>query len=180
MYVIAGRQIITSEGLELLALATHAAIPDGVSLADGMKRVRDAGGVPVVPWAFGKWWGRRGVVVREALQRDDAPDLGDNSARPAILSDPALFRYAESRGRMVLPGTDPLPLSDHETRAGSYGFVLEAGVSSDHPAMSLVSALGARSQSPRRFGSRVGPLEFIRHQLALRMRKSARAGAAGR
>ena len=46
MYVLAGRQIITSEGLELLALATRIVIPDGVSLAEGIERVRAANGTP--------------------------------------------------------------------------------------------------------------------------------------
>src|SRR5690606_13042233 len=96
MYVLAGRQIITSEGLELLALATRARISDGVSLAEGIARVRAANGIPVVPWAFGKWWGRRGEVVRAALASSDPPDLGDNSARPSIAPDPELFSRAQS------------------------------------------------------------------------------------
>ena len=177
MYVLAGRQIITSEGLELLALATRIVIPDGVSLAEGIERVRAANGTPVVPWAFGKWWGRRGQVVRAALTSADPPDLGDNSARPSISPDPDLFARAESIGRKVLPGTDPLPLRAHQTRAGSYGFVLEGGVSVEQPARSLVSALAGHSRSPKRFGARVGPVAFVRDQVALRLTKGSRARA---
>lgn len=180
MYLIAGRQIITSEGLELLALATRAVIPDGVSLSDGIARVRAAGGVPVVPWAFGKWWGRRGVVLRAALASGHPPDLGDNSARASMLSDPAFFRQAELRGRAVLPGTDPLPLPRHQSRAGSYGFILDHGLSTDHPARDLVVAIQAMTASPARFGRRVGPFEFVRDQVALRLRKKPTSGTTGR
>jgi hypothetical protein len=180
LYLIAGRQIITSEGLELLALATRDVIPDGVSLSDGIARVRAAGGVPVVPWAFGKWWGRRGVLVRAALASGHPPDLGDNSARASMLLAPAFFRQAESRGRAVLPGTDPLPLRGHQGRAGSYGFVLDHGLSSDHPARDLVVAIQAMSTSPARFGRRVGPFEFVRDQIALRLRKRPISGTTGR
>lgn len=175
MYVLAGRQIITGEGLELLALATRVVIPDGVALAEGIERVRAAKGIPVVPWAFGKWWGRRGEVVRAALAGAGAPDLGDNSARPSISSDPDLFHLAQSAGKMVLPGTDPLPLRAHQTRAGSYGFVLEGGISAEHPAGSFAAALASQSRSPRRFGRRVGPFAFVRDQLALRLRKGSRS-----
>ena len=171
LHLIAGRQILTAEGLELLALATRTRIPDGVSLADGLARARAAGAVPVVPWAFGKWWGKRGAVLHAALAEEDPPDLGDNSARPSLLADPEAFRRARARGRAVLPGTDPLPLRGHEVRAGSYGFVLESGLSSTHPARDLVAALRALPGPPRRFGRRVGPVEFVRDQVALRLRK---------
>jgi hypothetical protein len=171
LHLIAGRQIMTAEGLELLALATRTPIPDGISLADGLARVRAAGAVAVIPWAFGKWWGRRGAALRAALAEQDPPDLGDNSARPSLLADPELFRRARARGRAVLPGTDPLPLRGHEARAGSYGFVLEGGLSSTHPARDLAAALRALTGPPRRFGRRVGPIEFVRDQVALRLRK---------
>ncbi|MCA9726551.1 MAG: hypothetical protein R3E12_08815 [Candidatus Eisenbacteria bacterium] len=172
LLVISGRQIITGEGLELLALGTRATIPDGISLLDGVDQVRRAEAIPVVPWAFGKWWGRRGRVLHAALVGGAPVELGDNSGRLSVSGDPEMFRLARSLGKLVLPGTDPLPLPHHETRAGTYGFVLEQGLSETRPARDLVGALNSRERRVlRRFGRRVGIVPFVRDQVALRVRK---------
>lgn len=64
LFVIAGQQFVTREGLEVLALATTHSFPEGLPIEKATASVRDAGGIPVVPWGFGKWLGRRGAVWR--------------------------------------------------------------------------------------------------------------------
>jgi hypothetical protein len=68
----------------------------------------------------------------------------------------------------VLPGSDPLPLSWHAGRAGSYGFVLEGELSADRPADDLRQRLRELRASPPVFGRRVTLPGFLRDQVALR------------
>jgi hypothetical protein len=68
LYIIAGRQIVTAERLEVLALGFEGFVPDGEPIRGVIHRVRSAGAVPVIPWGFGKWWGGRGKVVSGLLK----------------------------------------------------------------------------------------------------------------
>ena len=172
LLVIAGRQVATREGIEVLALAGDAGVLDGLPLGETLQRVRMSGALPVLPWGFGKWWGRRGQLVAGALaHRGSAPlFLGDNAGRPTW-GEPLLFRQARDCGVPVLPGSDPLPLSWHAGRAGSYGFVLEAELDAEHPAWDLRRRLRELRESPRVFGHRVTLPGFLRDQAALRVRR---------
>ena len=175
LFVVAGRQIQVREGLEVLALATGDELPDQFSLADTLEWARERGAVTVLPWGFGKWWGERGRVVAELLRRVDPERvfLGDSAGRPAAAPDPAPFRAARSRRLHVLPGTDPLPLSHHAGRPGSYGFLGEGPFDPARPAASLRRMLLARRGQPRVFGRRTGLGGFARDQAALRLRREA-------
>jgi hypothetical protein len=179
LILIAGRQVVTREGLEVLALATAEDFPDGLPLDETLDRVRAAGALPVLPWGFGKWWFARGArAARELAAQRGELYLGDNAGRPALAApfvpEPRLFRAAAELGVPVLPGSDPLPLPDHATRAGSYGFLLSGTLDEDRPARSLVArvrrvrAAGGRL---RPFGRRSGIVRFCRDQAALRLRR---------
>ena len=173
LLVIAGRQIATSDGLEVLALACEAGVPDGLPFGETLHRVRACGALPVLPWGFGKWWGRRGRLIAGALaRRGSAPlFLGDNGGRPAVGGAPRLFAEAQARGVAVLPGSDPLPLPWHAGRAGSYGFLLEGGLDAERPAADLRRRVRDLREGPRTFG-RLAPLpRFLRDQMALRSRR---------
>jgi len=50
LVLIAGRQIVTKENLEVLALATDSMFNDGVSIRDAIEIVRERGAIPVIPW----------------------------------------------------------------------------------------------------------------------------------
>jgi len=174
LVLIAGRQIATREGLEVLALCTAEEVPDGLSLGETLDRVRAAGALPVLPWGFGKWWLSRGERVARQIRElpaDAELYLGDNAGRPAGALPSRLLRAAEERGIPVLPGSDPLPLETHADRAGSYGFLLSGKLDPDRPAQSLarrvrrVRAAGGRL---RPFGRRSGLLQFCRDQATLR------------
>src|SRR4029077_15635911 len=67
LILIAGRQVVTREGLEALALATAEDFPDGLPLDETLDRIRAAGALPVLPWGFGKWWSSRGSRVAQEL-----------------------------------------------------------------------------------------------------------------
>ncbi len=172
LLIVAGRQVRSREGLEVLALATREEFPDGLPFSDALTRVRWSGAVTVIPWGFGKWWLYRSALVEAALHRITEPGifLGDNGGRPQSAGRPRLFREAEARGIPVLPGSDPLPLPEHATRAGSYGFLLEAGLNPGQPMQSLKQALGSLTAQPRIFGRRASLAGCCHDQLVLRLR----------
>ena len=128
LVLVAGRQIVSAERIEVLALGATAALPDGKTLAQTLAMVRAAGALAVLPWGFGKWLGRRGRLVAEQIAAARPGDLfpGDNGGRLALSLRPRLFALAEARGLAVLPGSDPLPLPQEVAKVARYGFVLQA------------------------------------------------------
>jgi hypothetical protein len=171
LLVIAGRQIATKGGLEVLSLASRRRFPDGRPFRATVEAVQEAEAIPVIPWGFGKWWLGRERLVREAV-RAAAPGelyLGDNGGRPERAREPALFRHARERGLGVLPGSDPLPFRSHESRAGSYGFMLEADFL-ERPAAELRERLRSGLQ-PSTYGARTSVPSFVASQLRMQLHK---------
>ena len=169
--LLAGRQIVTEGGLEVLALGTDATFPDGGTLADALAQVAAAGALAVLPWGFGKWLGARGARVREVVAQA-APGtlfLGDNGGRAGPR--PRLLAEAEAAGRVVLPGSDPLPLPGQERRAGGFGFVLDGPLDPDRPAASLKARLAALATSPPVYGRTTKALPFAANQIRMQLRK---------
>lgn len=184
LLLVAGRQVRTREGLEVLALVSTDEFPDGLPLADALARVRWSGAVPVLPWGLGKWWFYRGGLVESVLGRREWQRvfLGDNAGRPRFAGPPWLFRQAAARGVPVLPGSDPLPLPQHVDRAGCAGFRLEVELEADRPAESLRRRLRSLGVQPLTFGRGVGLAELVRDQVALRLQRTSQPAvpAAGR
>jgi hypothetical protein len=174
--LVAGRQIVTSDRLEVLALATAAEYPDGRTLREATEGVISSGAVPVVPWGFGKWTMARGRTVAELLRSPTAGALfvGDNGGRPRVGPRPRLFDLAEGLGIPILPGSDPLPLAGEVTKPGRFGFVLRGSVDPDAPAAAIRALLATR-EPPRRFGRLEGLGTFVLRQTALRLQRRGRA-----
>lgn len=172
LVVVAGRQIATRERLEVLALGRDADIPDGLPLDETLRRVRESGALPVLPWGFGKWSGRRGALVAAALAEPGGElYLGDNSNRLQLAGLPRLLREAGERGVLVLPGTDPLPFPSHAGRAGSFGFVLEGALDPLRPAEDLLLRVRTLREQPRTYGRGETLPRFLRDQASLQLRQ---------
>ncbi|HEY0510726.1 MAG TPA: hypothetical protein VGH73_02400 [Thermoanaerobaculia bacterium] len=173
LLVIAGRQVRSREGLEVLGLATTEEFPDGLPFNDALARVRWSGALTVLPWGVGKWWFYRGALVEQVVCRSERPGicLGDNAGRLGLAGKPRLFREAEKRGIPVLPGSDPLPLPEHFARAGSYGFLLAEGFDESQPVQSLRRTLRALSRPPRTWGRRRDLTGFCQDQYGLRFHR---------
>lgn len=176
LLVIAGRQVRTREGLEVLALLSTEEFPDGLPFRDALARVRWSGAVPVLPWGFGKWWFYRGSLIEGILRRPEPKwlFLGDNGGRPALGGPPRLLREGRA---LVLPGSDPLPLPEHATRAGSFGLLMREGVEERRPAAALRRWLREISAQPPVFGGCQSLARFCRDQVALRLRRRPRIPA---
>ncbi|MFO8003046.1 hypothetical protein [Thioalkalivibrio sp.] len=181
LLLIAGRQIVTAERLEVLALGTLATFVDGLTIGTVLDQVADADALPVLPWGFGKWIGGRGRLVGGLLESPRASRLfvGDNGSRLGIAPEPSLFRIARQHGVPILPGTDPFPFAAQVGQPLSYGFVLAADVTGNAPAASVQQTLQVRRAQPEIFGRCAGMVGFVRNQLAMQWRKRrATAGAA--
>jgi hypothetical protein len=176
MVLIAGRQIVTAERLEVLALATSREYEEGLEFREAIGVAVSSGAIPVVPWGFGKWTGRRGRAVRALLDSPDADAvyLGDNGGRPGLTPEPSLFQLARDRDVPILPGSDPLPIPAERHKPGRFGFVLQGIVDLRTPAASIRHMISTRSQ-PRRFGRLEAIPTFVLRQTQLRL-KSRRPG----
>ncbi|MEO1236004.1 MAG: hypothetical protein AAFX76_04375 [Planctomycetota bacterium] len=174
--VVAGRQVRCDNGLEVLGIGRGLTeVEDGMDLAASLEAVREGRALVVVPYGVGKWTGRRGGRVRRLIEEGPADvAFGDNGGRPGWSSgsDTALLRLARERGRTVLVGTDPLPLAAGETRAGSWGVVVEVpGGTDDGDAWvdALVGALRDVGPSGETFGGRVGLFAAVAQQIGARL-----------
>lgn len=172
LFLLAGRQIVTAERLEVLALATAARVADHLPLPETVDKVRHQQGLAVLPWGAGKWLGKRGQIITAFIKtvNPDRLFVGDNGGRPLFWPTPRPFITAAGRGIRLLPGSDPLPLADEELRVGSYGAMVQGECSSDQPAADLRMILGKSSTVIAPFGKRLSAMRFFKTQIALRRR----------
>jgi len=172
LLVVAGRQIATAERLEVLALGLTRTPADGRALPETLDFAISHHALPVIPWGFGKWWGSRGRLV-DGIIRSVEPGrlfLGDNGGRPRGSPRPRLFRLAEKRGVLVLPGSDPLPFAFEANKVGRYGFLVDCDLARGRPAQAVLTAVRGTKTQPLTFGRRESLLRSCRAQLALRLR----------
>lgn len=173
LVLIAGRQVVTSENLEVLSLCSQGLVPSGKSLRETIGRVAAVNGTAVVPWGFGKWWFRRGQVVNSLLTAKAVEPfwMGDSGCRPAAMPS-ALLATAKRKGIACLPGSDPLPLRSHEKRAGSFGSFVTASIDFNCPTKSVRESLLTASR-PQPFGRRTSFGAFVFDQIGVRLAKGA-------
>lgn len=167
LFLIAGRQVVTEEGLEVLALFTAETFKDGTSVQELIKAIKAQGGIPVIPWALGKWMGRRGAIVRDILRTKDNSSLflGDNGGRPAFLPPPSHFKLAKRKAVRVLPGSDPLPFHSESHRAGSFGLSIRGTINPKNPAADLKRLLLDPEVQFCPYGNLENPCRFFHNQL---------------
>jgi len=180
MLIISGRQIITAEKLEVLALGTRQVFKDGTPVSDLLKIVQEAGAIPVLPWGVGKWLGTRGKIISQLLASNAKHGLclGDNGGRPVFWRNLSHFKQARTAGVPILPGSDPLPLSTEVSRIGSFGFTLSASISITHPARDIRRSLQAPNVEIKPYGQLQGPLRFLRNQVSIRLSRPTQSAKA--
>lgn len=172
LVLIEGRQIQTSERLEVLSLGSDKEIPDRrYKTEDVLERVIDQGGLPVLPLGVGKWWWSRGRVIDRVLQSPliEKLCLGDNAGRLAMGPTPRHFIEAHKRGVWVLPGSGALPFKSQTTRVGRYGLALEHRIDRAEPASSIMRAILAGGQQPEIYGHPDGIGNFLKLQISIQI-----------
>ncbi len=173
LVVIAGRQIVTREGLEVLALCCNEQFTDGRVAEHTIEKVIEAGGLPVLPYGVGKWRGARGKLVDRLLSGPLGSRLclGDNAGRLRLSAAPKQFQDARRHDVWVLPGTDPLPLPGQACNAGRYGMALDGSVDRAMPAASIKRLIETRDRQPDTYGRTAGLGGFLSAQLRMQLRK---------
>jgi len=171
LLLIAGRQIVTAEKLEVLALATDKSFKDGAPIEQVIQSIRDVRAIPVIPYGFGKWIGQRGKILRYLLKKTESTKLflGDNGGRPKFLPRSSHFKQAEKKGIRVLPGTDPLPLPSEECRPGSFGCIIHERLDELRPSTHLKKILKNSETKIVNYGELERPIRFFRNQLLIRL-----------
>lgn len=158
LYVFAGRQIATAERVEILSLTSSALIPDGLPIAQAAALVMEAGGVPCLGWAPGKWSFRRHRVVEEMIAEFGRRLLiGDTSLRPTIWPEPDLMKRAGALGIGIVAGSDPLPFPGEERWSGTYTTLIEGEFDDTRPVTSMRTLLTGTGADLSRCGTRAGP-----------------------
>ena len=166
LLVLAGRQIVSSEKLEILALATGACMPDGAPAEKVVADMDAADAIVVLPWGVGKWLGKRGALVNRLTSAADRARLflGDNGGRPAA------WRVPQFDGKLkTLAGSDPLPLPGWPQAIGSFGSTLNVALEPSTPSASLKRALRDPATPLESFGKLASPLRFLVDQTRLRL-----------
>ena len=84
LWILAGRQIVSAERIEVCSLGSDEPIPDGQPAREIVRAILANGGLPALDWAPGKWLFGRGRLVRELVQEFPPAQLVlvDTSLRP--------------------------------------------------------------------------------------------------
>ena len=173
IHICAGRQIRTTDGLEVLAVCTDDELPDGRSLKETLDLVHATRGVPVIPWGFGKWIGRRGRIVTELFDAYSREMFlaGDNGGRCGGFPEPRLFGRARQAGMPILAGSDPLPFPGEEMRAGGFGSHAFGIFDPDNACASMRELLKDKAGQFETFGRLEQPFRFARNQARMQIKK---------
>ncbi len=176
IFVVAGRQIVTAERLEVLALGHEAAVADGQPLRELLAGLAARSCLIVLPWGVGKWLGAKGRLVQTLIgefreTRAGTLFLGDNANRPFFWPLPTFFDAARTRGIRNLPGSDPLPFPGQEQKVGGFGVRLSGMIDPLRPFASLCTLLRDPEIALHPYGRTERVYPFVRHQIGMWLRK---------
>ncbi len=170
LIAISGRQVITSERLEVLVIGTNSIPEDGQPASRVIEAALADECLVILPWGFGKWWFQRGRVIAQLMQEYGVRiHLGDNSGRASLLPTPRLLRQGQQQGLKILSGSDPLPLPGEARNVARLGVAFNSSVDANFPFAWLKSQVG--HQQPRECGHREGLQRFIKNQLLMQLKK---------
>ncbi len=176
LFIVAGKQIVTLEKLEVLALGLMEEYKDGKPIKDVLKDIAEFNVLSVIPWGVGKWFSSRKQIVENlVLQNNTYPIyLGDNGNRPFFWSKPNLFKIAEEKGIYNLPGSDPLPFKKEVNKPGSFGFIIDEILNEDNPFDSIYNIITTSNKQFETFGKLESPLNFLKNQVSMQIVKRNR------
>lgn len=173
IYIISGKQIVTAENLEVLALGTVKDFEEKKPITETIIKVAESGAIPVIPWGFGKWTGKRRKIIEYLMFNKNLPEFywGDNSGRLGFMKSPADYEKENSNKRRVLPGSDPLPFANQIEKPGSFGFYIKNDPEPDYPFKSLKSFFSKKENEIFPFGKLENIYRFFVSQILMQIKK---------
>lgn len=178
VYLFPGRQVITSERIEILSLLSNVPIDDGMPADGVLEEIKNSNGLAVLSWAPGKWFFKRKAVV-ERLIDEAMPGtlfIGDTTLRPLGWTEPVLMRKAREKGLTVLAGSDPLPFSGEESMLGRYGIRFSGVLAGNDPAASVAELFTKEGFTPEIMGRRGSPVSTFMRLYSNYMAKKKKKG----
>jgi len=171
LFLFPGRQVNTSEKLELSAWFVDTVIPSGMSAEKTIRLIREKRGLPAINWSPGKWMFSRREVVRKLLDNEGQQPffLCDTSLRPVCMPVPKLMKHAADRGIAVVAGSDPLPFAGEERKAGSYATLLGGELDAGNPLPGFIAVLNSIKGLQKNAGKRNSILSTFISVLRLKM-----------
>jgi hypothetical protein len=164
--LLAGRQIVTKEKLEILGIGIEEKIADGCSAEGLIELIINKGGIPVLPFSPGKWFFERGKIACKLVERySKTLVIGDSFLRPRGWPEPRIMRLT---GENILPGSDPLPMPGEEKYAGRCGFVYRGTFDRKRPLAMLKEILASHPSQIMPAGRRGSPLNVAIRLIRLR------------
>ena len=155
LILVASRQLVTSERLEVLSLCSPETIQDNQPLRAMVDQIANTEAIPVIPWGFGKWLFSRSRSLSDYLNAHAGDSsklfLGDNGCRWRGWR-PTHLGTAQRLGIHCLAGSDPLPIKEHEVRAAAFGSILNVRIGITDPATELREAIARNANDARTFG----------------------------
>lgn len=176
LILIAGRQIVSAENLEVLALGIPEHSGEGRAIGEIMQEIHSRGGISIIPWGMGKWMGKRAKIIDGLISNDNQVQffLGDNGNRASFLPLSRFFTEAREKGIANVPGSDPLPFQSEAAKPGSFGFTIDGTLNRDQPFEDIKTKLRDSSADIRTYGKLESPLRFLRNQIAMQLKKHIR------
>ncbi len=172
--ILAGRQLVSRDGLEVLALATSVTIKDrAFTTAELIQKVNAAKGVAILNWAPGKWFFKRGKIVQEIFEKFTPNEvlIGDNPLRHQFWPKPKLMQAAIAAGFKLIAGSDPLPFLKEEKYIGSYGFQVKSDFDAKHPVTSIRNLLLQPAVAAHLVGRRNNLFTFAYRETRIMLKK---------
>lgn len=176
IFLVAGRQIVTKENLEVLAIGLVEDPEDGQPIEEVINYTANQKSISVIPWGVGKWTGRRKEIVEKIiLQSGTFPIyLGDNGNRPFFLKKSDFFDLALKNGILNIPGSDPLPFKNGENKPGSFGFMIDDALDIDKPFDNIYEKIKNSKNQFKTFGKLESFTNFLTNQISMQVIKRKR------
>jgi len=177
LYIFAGRQLVASEGLEILSLVSTLNIPDRSKPIREIKQaILDSGGIPTLNWAPGKWFFNRGKVIASLINENSADDvfIGETTLRNTLWPEPKLIKQAKQKSYSVIAGSDPLPFNGEEETVGTFGFKIRGDFDSSKPAQLFCRMMKENKDKIELIGRRNDIFTFASRQYKIMAEKRKR------
>ncbi|PID59200.1 MAG: hypothetical protein CR986_06905 [Ignavibacteriae bacterium] len=175
LYLVAGRQIVTREKLEVLAIGLNQGYEDGKPITEVINFVNKNNSIPIIPWGVGKWSGARGEIVKNLIENKKLKFyLGDNGNRPFFWDKDKLFDLGLKNKIFNLPGSDPLPFDNEINKPGGFGFFLDAGIDKNKPFESIYDLIITSDQQFSTYGKLESLFNFFKNQISMQVVKRMR------